>query len=206
MNIEGLSNQSKQISEGGFVESKEERVNLSLEILKKCSTYKYIADTKTKIYHKDSCECIRISNDLRGVGNKPEKVGFLPCAKCLPNKVLGKTINAQTRKKDKNKSKADIMKTEIVKVGEAYGMHVLVLGTTHVYVTTVVGEWYFCYNDRPIKLHHKNSEIRYAQNGDQINHYHIQDISFPSPTHALAYIRNHEQASIKRLMAEKQQV
>ena len=71
-----------------------------------------------------------------------------------------------------------------------------------VYITTIAGEWYFDYNDRPIRLRHKNAEKWVDRYGQDTGHYHVQPYHFHAPLQTLAYIRNHEQFEIQRLMED----
>jgi len=80
-------------------------------------------------------------------------------------------------------------------------MHLEFVGDT-AFVTTVAGEWFFNPNIRPIQLHHKNTEKRFDYNGNSTGHYHVQKVTARSPVTALGYIYQHEQAEIKRLIAE----
>lgn len=137
----------------------------------------------------DSCHQLETAVNLRRVGKDPK--GFKPCSICLPQKLQLQHLNNRKR----YRSKLDIMQEQLIRVGERYGMHINIKGGV-AYVTTICGEWFFSINDRPIRIHHKNIE-KYGE-----GHYHVQDMTFPSPSHALVYIRHHEQAAIKRLFEE----
>jgi hypothetical protein len=91
----------------------------------------------------------------------------------------------------RGKTKDEIMRAELTYICEQYGMH-LRFKSGLVYVTTVSGEWYFAYNDRPIKLRHKNHVEKYVSLGKRYDNYHLQNKTFPSPLHVILYIRSHE--------------
>ncbi|MDL2219573.1 hypothetical protein LJC04_04495 [Ruminococcaceae bacterium OttesenSCG-928-O06] len=105
----------------------------------------------------------------------------------------------QAVRKRKFRTKSDIMKNTIRGVCERYQMHADFEGGM-VYITTIAGEWYFNFNDRPIQLRHKNAEMRFDQFGRSKGHYHLQQYSFNAPLQAISYIYNHERAAMWRLM------
>ena len=133
--------------------------------------------------------------------------GFKPCPICVGKNMLPITDTAPAQNTPKKKapghvSKSEIMRRQIKALSVQYGMHAEFHGSM-VYVTTIAGEWYFDYNDRPIKLKHKNATKKLNRNGKSTGHYHNQDLTFHAPLQVLSYIRRHESAEIRRLMEKR---
>jgi hypothetical protein len=110
-----------------------------------------------------------------------------------------KRMDKLARRRDK--TKAQIMQEQLTLLCEEYGMHAEFKAGV-IFVTTVVGEWYFMYNDRPIKLRHKNYSEEYAKMGKSLNLYHLQSKKFPSPLHVINYIKRHDITLRRRLMED----
>lgn len=154
---------------------------------------KYIVDKRTLICHCAWCD---------RAGEIPEefqlKVAHIPfqgrialCTNCFRDKTREQQLKTYL-KTCKPGSKNDIVSKAIVAYCEKLGIHAETKAGV-AYITTVAGEWYFTYNDRPIVLHHKNAEKRYDAHGNEKkNQYHIQEQKFYSPAHALAYIAIHD--------------
>ena len=190
--------------------------------------YKYFGDKTTKKYHLRSCERLDEVEDsnLQGLGKNPGKNGWSPCPLCIkevviyapqespkPNpkpspKPAPKPVTklawengVEAKYKRSGKNKAETMKQEIAGVCEEYGMHAEFVGGT-AFITTIAGEWFFTYNDRPIRLHHKN----YADNAVKAKRttklYHLQYETFASPLHVLKYISGHDLELKRRVMDE----
>ncbi len=171
------------------------------------SNYAFFADTRTKIFHTASCPDITgiALKYIQGCGKKPEKSGFHPCPRCVPKSAqFSRPLPPKpyTRSPVPKRSKAEIMREQLLRVADTYGIHLCFVGQI-AHIMTLAGEWYFDINDRPITLHHKNAEERYDRQGQLISHYHIQrNVKINSPLHALAYIFRHEAAEEVRLLAE----
>ena len=173
-----------------------------------CQSYLFFGDRKTMLYHKRTCEDIGSINtaDLQGCGKSPQKSGFSPCPKCIGieiKKAMPSQKDELAFNESKILSKGEAIKKQIEAICSKYGMYAEIFGGT-AYITTVAGEWYFSYNDRPIILRHKNAEMRYKRDGTSTGLYHVQNQTFYSPLHVLTYIKNHENAEIKRLMENEQ--
>lgn len=171
------------------------------DVLKKCDTYCYIGDRSTMLYHSAKCRTLPLLqiNTLQGCGKRPERSGFSPCHRCLPE-LAKAAASKKYALSNTTRTKAAIMRDEMMLICNECGMHLEFVGNT-AFITTIAGEWYFDPNIRPIKLHHKNAEKRYDHNGNSTGHYHIQKVTVKSPATALGYIYQHEQAEIKRLMS-----
>ncbi len=179
------------------------RENKALDLLNNCSSYTYIGDRRTMLYHSKRCPTLLLINseDMQGCGRKPEGSGFLPCPRCLSSLFL-KSIEYRNSLLKQPPTKASVMKNEIRILCYEYGLHSEFVGTI-VFITTIAGEWFFDPNIRPILLHHKNNEKQYNCSGKYKIHSHIQDLTFSTPAHAIGYIYRHERATIKRLMTEE---
>ena len=190
--------------------------------------YMYIGNSVSKRYHLQTCEelaAVRDSN-LVGLGKDPETYGWSPCPYCIkeiieepkkpepppnikqyrrpaPNATKKMAWERQTEEKASRTglTKAQIIKQEIVAACEEYGMHAEFAGGT-VFVTTIAGEWFFAYNDRPIRLRHKNYSKDTKHLSATMSHYHLQEKRFPSPLHVLRYICEHDLALKRQLMQE----
>lgn len=154
---------------------------------------KYVVDKETLICHLAWCDRAKEIPKARRLtmSRIPHQGRFALCATCFrektPEQQLKDFLNTC-----KPASKSEIVSKAIVTYCEELGVHAEVKAGT-AYITTIAGEWYFTYNDRPIVLHHKNSEKRYDWKGNLLkNHYHIQQQKFYSPAHALAYIAIHD--------------
>jgi len=174
------------------------------------TSYSYIADIRTGLFHDLKSFCLNgvPGEFMRGLGKRPLKTGFKPCPICIGKYMLPVTDITPTPSIDKKKalahqSKSEIMRSQIRALSVQYGMHAEFHGSM-VYVTTIAGEWYFDYNDRPIKLKHKNSEKRLNRYGKPTGHYHNQELTFHAPLQVLSYIRRHEQAEIRRMMEDEE--
>ena len=100
-----------------------------------------------------------------------------------------------------SKTKAEIMEEQISLLCQECGMYAEIKDGV-VYITTIVAEWFFILDERPIKLRHKNySDDIYGAEIKNINdHYHLQDGYFSSPLHAIKYICAHDIFTKDRLM------
>jgi hypothetical protein len=152
---------------------------------------------------------------MRGIGKDPFKSGFEVCKECFwdidPEQNVSASPNRKKKRKDASKakdagtnqdaakSKDLIMREQITKICEEYGMHAE-FNSGLAFITTVAGEWFFAYNDRPIKLRHKNYELRAGRSAKSLNFYHDQNYTFPSPLHVLKYIYGHERDETERIM------
>lgn len=167
----------------------------------KHSSFCYMADITSGLYHKLDSNCLERSDPAhwRGLGKDPRHSGFRPCPVCIRTAPRSSSSTRKPASRSRYKSKAETMREQLVAVSKQYGLHAEVVGGM-AYITTIAGEWYFNYNDRPIKLHHKNAETRYDRDGNPTGQYHTQPMIFHAPLQALTYIRNHEQAEIKRQM------
>ena len=166
---------------------------------------KYIVDKRTLICHFAWCD---------RASEIPEeyqlKVAYVPfqgrialCTNCFRDKTREQQLKTYL-KTCKPGSKNDIVSKAIVAYCEKLGIHAEVKAGV-AYITTVAGEWYFTYNDRPIVLHHKNAEKRYdAQGHEKKSQYHIQEQKFYSPAHALAYIAIHDRPERALAIAAEQ--
>jgi len=176
------------------------------EQVEKQTSYIYMGDTRSSVFHELKSVCLsKVPKEyLRGLGKDPRKVGFNACLICLkqfapPAIPKMPTVKNSKKSSASGKSKAEIMRSQIKILSEEYGMHAEFHGSM-VYITTMAGEWYFDYNDRPIRLRHKNAEKRLDRSGQPTGHYHAQPYQFHAPLQVLAYIRNHEQLEVRRLM------
>ena len=176
--------------------------------VEKLTSYLYMGDTRTNLFHEKKSECVqKIQKEfLRGLGKDPRKVGFTACPICLKSYIpmaitKTPTISVPEKPSTGGQSKAEIMRAQIKALSEQYGMHVEFHGSM-AYVTTIAGEWYFDYNDRPIQLRHKNANPRLDRNGKPLGYYHVQHYRFHAPLQVLAYIRNHERLEVERMMGE----
>ena len=98
-------------------------------------------------------------------------------------------------------TKAQTMQKQIAAVCEEHGMHAEFTGGT-AFITTVAGEWFFAYNDRPIRLHHKNYSDDEMKANRRNDLYHLQDVRFASPLQALRYISKHDLDLRRRVMQD----
>ncbi len=180
------------------------RINKAQDLINNCDSYCYIGDRSTMLYHSKKCPTLPQLQikDLQGCGKQPERSGFSPCHRCLPE--LAKVAAAKKYAlSNTTRSKAAIMRDEMMLICNECGMHLEFVGNT-AFITTIAGEWFFDPNIRPIQLHHKNTEKRYDRNGNFTGHYHRQDVTVKSPASALGYIYHHEQAEIRRLMTTEE--
>ena len=175
----------------------------------KQTSYIFMGDTRSMVFHEKESDCLRIvpKEHLRGLGWYPEKVGFIACSKCLKHLRLQAVAekpktNVSQRVLAGGRSKSEIMCEQIILLSEEYGMHAEIRGSI-ISITTIAGEWYFDYNDRPILLRHKSSEKRLDHHGKPRSKYHVQPNQFHAPLQVLAFIRNHERMAIKRSMDEE---
>lgn len=129
-----------------------------------------------------------VKNDLVVCGQNPEFQGFKPCPECKPVPVAVKKDRPVRR------TKSELMRQSLAELADRHGMHIAFKGGTAL-VTTIAGEWFFDYNQRPISLHHKNNDIRLRLDGTPNGHYRVQALTFPTPLAALAYIYRHERAA-----------
>lgn len=153
----------------------------------------FIGDKSKKLYHAKNCPCISqiVKKDLEACGANPEFHGFKPCCECKPTPVAVK--------KDRSapKSRSELMRQALAELADRHGMHIAFKGGAAL-VTTIAGEWFFDYNQRPVQLHHKNNDLRLRADGTPNGHYHVQALTFPTPMTALAYIYHHERAAERR--------
>ncbi len=174
--------------------------NNALEKLNGCDSYLYIGDRSTMLFHSKNCPTLLLLQsyeNLQGCGKKPEGSGFFPCHRCLPR--LAEEADARRAiLLGLDRTKASVIRDEMRILCNEYGMYIEFVGNI-AFVTTIAGEWFFDPNIRPIKLHHKNIEMRYDQSGCLTGYYHLQEPTFETPAHVLGYIYGHEQATIKRL-------
>lgn len=166
---------------------------------------KYIIDKRTLICHFAWCD--RASEIPEGYQLKVAHIPFQGrialCTNCFRDKTREQQLKTYL-KTCKPGSKNDIVSKAIVAYCEKLGIHAEVKAGV-AYITTVAGEWYFTYNDRPIVLHHKNAEKRYDARGrEKKNQYHIQEQKFYSPAHALAYIAIHDRPERALAIAAEQ--
>lgn len=170
--------------------------------------YFFIGDKVKHIYHRKSSSCVeQISKkSMVGLGRNPGENGFRPCLYCSPEKIvlpepqqdLQKASSKEPQKGSREqKSKAELMREELVKTAYSYGLHLEFFGS-NVYVTTIAGEWYFDYNIRPIALHHKNNRLFLTKGGKPKKYYHEQDKTFSTPLEVITYIFRHEKAAVQR--------
>lgn len=150
----------------------------------------FVGDKTSKYYHMKDCPCIAqiVKKDLEACGSNPEHHGFKPCSVCKPSPVIVK------KERPALKSKSELMRQAMAELAERHSMHVEFKGGSAL-VTTIAGEWFFDYNQRPICLHHKNNDARFRADGTSDGYYHIQKLTFPTPLAALAYIYHHERAA-----------
>lgn len=154
---------------------------------------KYIVDKRTLICHCVWCDrASEIPEEFQlKVTHIPFQGRIALCTNCFRDKTREQQLKTYL-KTCKPGSKNDIVSKAIVAYCEKLGIHAETKAGV-AYITTVAGEWYFTYNDRPIVLHHKNAEKRYDAHGNEKkNQYHIQEQKFYSPAHALAYIAIHD--------------
>ncbi len=168
-----------------------------LQSLRNNRDYFFIGDTANNLYHRKSSQCLELyvkRKDMVGLGRDPASRGLRPCPLCRPELV---ELPPAPRETGKKKSRANITKEALMAAAEGYGLHLEFIGP-NLYVTTIAGEWYFNYVDRPIMLHHKNNKLYLDRTGKPKRYYHNQDITFPSPLDAIQYIYRHERAAFKR--------
>lgn len=160
----------------------------------------FIADSRNHIYHSLDCEDVKnIPENLRiCFARKPQKAIFIPCEKCthkepeLIKQIIKPKISLPKDISRTPKPKSEIIGKQIQLFCEDLGMHAEIIGGK-AFITTISGEWYFTYNDRPITLKHKNSEMRFYSDGTRKNNlYHTQPKVFYSPAHAIIYIARHD--------------
>ncbi len=164
-----------------------------LESLRKREDCYFIGDKKLKRYHRKSCPLIDniVKNDLVACGFNPETAGFKPCPQCSPIPLKAPS------KGPKRMPIGEIL----VEKAMNYGMKATLSGP-NIYITTIADEWFFNYTATSITLHHKNTETRTDKNGcPQLNHYHVQPNTFPSPLDALKYIYRHTEGTVNRAFA-----
>jgi len=156
----------------------------------------FIADLESKLYHEKNCCWLDMipEESIQECGRYPEKKGFISCQDCKPFSGYYRILELDKQAKEyylmkKQDSKAEIIGKALEKICQGFGFHGKAYGGV-IDVTTALGEWYFMYNDKPIKLRHKNNRRGLG--------YHIQHPSFESPVDALIYIRNHEYDNIER--------
>jgi hypothetical protein len=180
-----------------------------------CGSYKYLGDESTKIYHKKDAPCIdEIETvDLHGLGEKAKRKGWTPCPVCVTMKPTGCQKKLSKKKQTSydnyidglasycEKTKAQIMEEQIAMLCQEHGMYAAFEDGT-AFITTVAGEWFFAYNDRPIKLSHRNYSEKLAAQGKSYQHYHLQTKVFPAPLSVICYIRKHEIQLRNRMMDE----
>lgn len=178
------------LTERGNAVSKRRSKEETLQNYRNMPEVNFVGDKRRKIYHEHGCpEIVKVSKaDLYHCGPFPESFGFSRCQRCKPKPPEG------VAKKKKGKTKADIMKQSLTELANRHGMHVAFVGN-NIMVTTIAGEWYFDYNVRPIRLHHKNNQQRTDSFGRSTGHYHRQNISLETPLEAMAYIYRHERAA-----------
>jgi len=180
-----------------------------------CTSYFYYGDIATNLYHLRTCAKLDEVEEgkLLGLGKEPGNNGWQSCPLCIkeiviapkkktdPAKMLAweKRSNGIGARKIQNR--AETIKQEIASACSEYGMHAGFVGGT-AFITTVVGEWYFAYNDRPIRLYHKNYSKDAKQVDRSMNFYHLQDKRFASPVHVLRYISEHDFDLKRRVMQE----
>lgn len=150
----------------------------------------FVGNSSRKYYHTKDCPYISliVKKDLVACGPNPEFQGFKPCPECKPVPVAVKKDRPALR------TKSELMRQALAELADRHGMHVTFKGGSAL-VTTIAGEWFFDYNQRPICLHHKNNDIRLRPDGTPNGHYHVQTLTFPTPMAAMAYIYHHERAA-----------
>ena len=178
------------------------------EQMEKQTSYIFMGDTRSMVFHEKESDCLgKVPKEhLRGLGWYPEKVGFTACSICLKHLRLQAVaqkpkVNVSQGVLAGGRNKAEIMCEQIMLLSEEYGMHAEIRGTI-VSITTIAGEWYFDFNERPILLRHKSTEKRLDRHGNPRSKYHVQPNQFHAPLQVLAFIRNHERMAVKRLMEE----
>jgi len=197
------------ISEGYISEHRD--VWSSREGILRNKGYQYFGNLSTKRYHLRTCDQLNKIADKNfvGLGKNPGGKGWSPCPVCINDLGIASTSTLksgtesidETKKNRVSQSKSDIMKYEISALCKEYRMHAEFVGGT-AFVTTVAGEWFFIYNDRPIKLHHKNYSDRAMNAPRTMKLYHMQDKKFASPLHVIRYISEHDLNLKNRLMHE----
>nr|WP_326184523.1 hypothetical protein [uncultured Oscillibacter sp.] len=150
----------------------------------------FVGDKRSKRYHTKDCVCISqiVKKDLEACGPNPELHEFKPCPVCKPIPVIVK------KERSNLKTKSELMRQAMAELAERHSMHIEFKGGSAM-VTTIAGEWFFDYNQRPICLHHKNNDARFHADGTSDGYYHVQKLTFPTPLAALAYIYHHERAA-----------
>ena len=108
---------------------------------------------------------------------------------------------AKSNAKRTPSTKAYIMEKQIAAFCEEYGMHAEFKAGT-AFITTIAGEWFFMYNDRPIRLHHKNYSTEELKSNRQADLYHLQGTRYSSPLQVLRYISNHDLDLKRRVMQD----
>lgn len=134
-----------------------------------------------------------VNDDLIACGQNPENKGYKPCPRCNPV-----PIDAPRRRKG---DEPVMMRRAMFDLATRRLMHIEFVGD-NAFVTTIAGEWYFNYNIRPIRLHHKNLKARVDKHGKSTGFFHQQKLVFETPMEALAYIYQHERAAEDRVFAE----
>jgi hypothetical protein len=168
-----------------------------LESMRNNVDYFFIGNQSDHTYHRKDSECVDryvTKNAMVGLGRNPEAKGFRPCPFCHPEQVELPPKKPVPRRR---KTKSSLIQEELIKIAEAYGLHLEFIGP-NVYVTTIAGEWYFDYNIRPIVLHHKNNRVFLSKSGKPRSHYHKQEYTFPNPLETIQYIFRHERAAVQR--------
>jgi myo-inositol-1(or 4)-monophosphatase len=118
-----------------------------------------------------------------------------------PAPVLGWEKRLEKKRAYSDQTSGQIIQRAISSICDEYGMHAKFVGGT-AFITTFAGEWFFAYNDRPIRLRHKNYAERTKKFADSLDYYHLQYDRFPSPLHALKYIFNHDMELKRKIMWE----
>ena len=204
----------KGLAEEGYIRKYGEKRPAREGILN-CESYFFYGDRATKQYHLRTCAKLDEVGEgkLLGLGKDPGKQGWQSCPLCIKEIVIAPKKKADSVKMlawekrsegigaRKIQNRAEIIKQEITAVCAEYGMHAGFVGGT-AFITTVVGEWYFTYNDRPIRLYHKNYSKDAKQVDRSMNFYHLQDKRFASPVHVLRYISEHDLDLKRRVMQE----
>jgi len=129
----------------------------SEQVIKQTS-YIFMGDTRSMVFHEKESDCLnKVPKEyLRGLGWYPEKVGFTACSVCLKHIRLQAVaekpkVNVSQKVLAGGRSKSEIMCEQIMLLSEEYGMHAEIRGSI-VSITTIAGEWYFDFKDRPITL------------------------------------------------------
>lgn len=168
----------------------------------------YIGKMGTWEYHSKDCPLIADTppNLQIGFARTPKKGKFHPCPYCIGGAEAQNAVSPHVKRKRTGMStelrgflsgyrirtSGEVIAQAIRVFCDQLGMCAEIKGGT-VLITTISGEWFFAYNDRPITLHHKNADQRTYLDGTPCpQRYHVQKKEFYSPAHAICYIAGHD--------------